>query len=110
MNRLFTVYLNGQKLLEYDRQTRLPGKQRQFLDGMDKDMDEGIEINGEFIANPDTGQRASFVAMHLMAAIETETEGMIGAGCAWLVNRLPTLREIRASEQGEAITMELVYD
>jgi hypothetical protein len=59
------VYINGTKILDYDINTRQPGKQRQFLDAMDLDMDEGIELNGEMIDSPNQMQRANYVAMSL---------------------------------------------
>ncbi len=109
MSNLLRVYLNGSKVLEYDKQTRLPGKQRQFLDSMDQDMDEGIELNGENISSPGKKQRVRYVAMHLLHAIETETEGMIGATCAWLAQREPALNQVLATEQGDEINMELLF-
>lgn len=110
MANSLSVYLNDTKVLDYNKNTRLPGKQRQFLDGMDLDMDEGIELNGELIVSPDKMQRANYVAMNLLYGIEKESEGMISATCAYLANRLPELRQIRAIEKGDEISMDLIFN
>ena len=57
MSTLLSVYVNGEKVIEYDKSTLHPGKQREYLDGMDLDMDEGIELNDEIITSPDKMQR-----------------------------------------------------
>lgn len=106
---MLSVYLNGKKVLGYDKNVRQPGIQRRFIDNMDIDMDEGIELNGKFISSPDERQRANYVAMSLMYGIEQNSEGMISATCSYLVNRLPELKQIRATEKGEEITLELIF-
>ncbi|MCK4866107.1 MAG: hypothetical protein KAT06_11885 [Gammaproteobacteria bacterium] len=40
----------------------------------------------------------NYVAMNLFYSIHTESEGMIGATCAYLVSRLPELKQIRSFE------------
>jgi len=110
MSAKLSIYINDENVFEYDKNTRHPGKQRQFLDGMDLDMDEGIEINGEKIDSPDEMQRANYVAMTLLYGIESDNEGMISATCAYLVNRFPELKHIRSVENGEEITMDLIFN
>ncbi len=45
MNNILTVYLNGQSELEYDRDKELPERQQQYLEGVDKSIDEkGIRL------------------------------------------------------------------
>ena len=57
MNPVLEVFLNGRLMIEYPRNTRLPGKQREFLDIIDIDMDKGIELDGKIIESPDSKQR-----------------------------------------------------
>ena len=104
------VYVNGEILLEYDKSTRLPGKQRQYLEGMDLDMDNGIELDGETINSPDTMQRARYVAMGLLFGIHTNEQSIVSATCAYLANRVPELEQIRATEQGNDIELELIFN
>lgn len=110
MSNQLLVLINGTKALDYDKNTRQPGKQRQFLDAMDLDMDEGIELNDERIASPDKMQRANYVAMNLLYGIEKKNKGMILATCGYLANRLPELKQISAIEKGNEITMELIFN
>lgn len=104
------VVLNGNEVYEYEKNTRYPGKQREFLDNMDLDMDEGIEIDGNLISSPDKMQRAQYVAMSLLYGIQMKSEGLITAACGYLVTRLPELKQVRAIEQGESVTMNLIFD
>lgn len=110
MSTMLSIYINGKKNLDYDKNARQPGKQRQFLDNMDLDMDEGIEINGEMISSPDKMQRANYVSMSLLYGIENKSEGMISATCDYLVKRLPELKQIRSVEEGDEITMDLIFN
>lgn len=110
MSDILSVYINDKIILEYDKKTRHPGKQRQFFDAMDLDMDEGIEINNETITSPDKMQRANYVSMSLLQGIASESEGMIANTLGYLVNRLPELKKIRSIEKGKDITMELIFN
>lgn len=110
MPTMLSIYINGNKVLDYERNQREPGQQRRFLDGMDLDMDEGIEVNGEMIDSPDKMQRAHYVAMSLFYGIENKSEGLISTTCGYLVNRLPELKQIRATEDGDEMTLDLIFD
>lgn len=110
MSSKLVVVINGQAVIEYDRNKRLPGHQREFLEKMDMDMQQGIEINGEQIPNPDPKSRAKYVAIHLINAIVNEQDGMIAAACAYLASRLPELKQIKVNEQNEAFSFDLVFD
>jgi energy-converting hydrogenase Eha subunit B len=77
---------------------------------MELDMDGGFELNGEMIASPDKSQRASYVAMSLLYGIETENNDMVSIACAYLANRLPDLKQIRAIEKGQDVTLDFIFD
>lgn len=110
MPEMLSVYINGVKTLEYDKQTRQPGQQRKFLDGMDRDMDEGIRLNGAMIDAPDQMQRAYYIVMRLFDSLEHENQGLITATCGYLATRLPELKQIRAIEHGEEYTFDLIFN
>ncbi len=110
MNTSLEIILNNNVMLKYPRNTRLPGKQREFLDIMDIDMDAGIELNGSIINQPSIQQRSHYVAMQLIQALKSNNKGLITASCAYLTTRQPTLQKIRANEAKEVITLELVFD
>lgn len=105
-----TVYINNESIVEYDRDKRLPGKQRQYLDKMDSDMDGGFKLGDEQIDEPDAKARAKFVAMTLIHSIEADNEQMIVATCAYLASRESSLSEVRATAEGENMMLDLIYD
>jgi len=104
------VVLNGNDVYEYKKNTRHPGQQRQILDNMDLDMDEGVELAGEIISSPNQMQRAQYVAMSLLYGIQMKSDGLISATCAYLVTRFPELKQIRAVENGQEVSMDLIFD
>ena len=110
MSSKLTVYINNEPTIEYDRGKPLPGKQRQYLDKMDSDMDGGFQLGDERVDTPDSKDRAKFVAMTLIHSIEANNEQMIVATCAYLALREPGLTEVRAVAEGENMNMDLVYD
>ena len=107
MSRLLRVMVNGDTVLEYNCDNRLPGHQRRFLDKMDADMDRGISLAGESVVDPDKSQRVSYVAMTLVRAYLDGNENLKLASCAWLGDRSPELREIVANQEGDSISMQL---
>jgi len=110
MSDKLVILLNGQAVIEYDRGVRLPGHQRQYLDRMDSDMDVGIDLAGEVIAEPDAIQRAKFVAMHMAQALLDEHDAMIAAACAYLASRLPELKQVKVVQQDDELMLDLVFD
>jgi hypothetical protein len=107
---MLEIQVNKEIVMEYDRNTRLPGKQREFLDKMDFDMDAGIYFDDKRYDNPDTLQRGKYVAMKLIQAFKANNHGMINAMCGYLTNRLPSLLQISLEERGEEVTINLTFD
>ncbi len=98
MSDILAVVINGQAVIEYDRSQSLPAHQRTFLDKMDGDMDEGISLGGEFVADPEQVQRAQFVAINLIHALKSDNDALAAASCAYLASRFPQLKQLRADE------------
>ena len=107
---MLKVIYNNEILLEYDQATRLPGKRRQFLDMMDRDMNEGFIIGGDLVEYPSQNQRAKYVAMNLIDGLCRKDKGLVSATSAYLGNRQPNLKEINATECNDEISMELIYE
>lgn len=107
---LLVVLVNGEVQLEYDRNKTLPELQLRYLDRMDRQMDTGVRLGADWIDQPDVQQRAKFVAMHLIEALQQDNEASIAASCAYLANRLPDLKQVKAKLLGVGISMELVFD
>ncbi len=107
MNAL-KIVINEKPVHEYDKDDVLSAQQLEFLDGMDRSMDRGLKINGELISEPDSRQRASFVAMNLIRALMQEDQAKIQVSCAYLAKRLPGLTEVHARDQEGKVAIELI--
>lgn len=103
-----SIIVNDETAYEYDKSTELSEQQREFLDKMDQDMARGLKIRGELISNPDTQQRATFIAMNLLKALMQQDEAKIMVSCAYLASRLPKLGEVQARDQNGGVVIELV--
>jgi hypothetical protein len=107
---LMQVHVNGQPQIDYDRSKALSEKQQEYLDKMDEGMDAGITLAGEEIKEPDLLARAKFVAGYLSQALFDDNEQMIAASTAWLAMRLPDLKQVKITQDGEQISIDLVFD
>lgn len=110
MSDTLVVALDGVSQLEYVRATPLQDAQRQYLDRLDTRMDGGIELGGRRIETPDPLQRAQFIALQLLQAVQDGNEAVAAASCAYLANRIPDLKQIRATTRGGLLAFDLVFD
>ncbi len=104
------VVINGDSVVEYDRGRELPPQQLDYLNRMDQLMDNGISIGSNSVDAPDLVQRATFVANNLIEALRADDESIMAAACAYLANRLPDLKQVKAEDRGEQTTVELIFD
>ena len=106
------VLVNGEALFEYDRTKVLPEQQKQYLDRMDQKMEAGIQLGDEMVVNPDQQQRAQFVALTLLNAVEKDDEASIAAMSAYLAVRYPDLKQVKADSDKESrkVMFDLIFD
>ena len=104
------IFINDQLAFECDRSIELDDAQLEFLDKMDQDMDRGIKVYGELIRNPDIKQKATFVAMNLLKALQQQDDGKISVSCAYVNQRLPHVIEVHARDQDNRIDIEFVEE
>jgi len=109
MNNLM-LFVNDKAVFEYDRNTVLNDEQLGFVDKMDKDMDRGIKIRGELFAVPDSQQRATFVAMNLIKALQQENQASAAVSCAYLSTRMPSLLAVHVSDDEGLVKVELMEE
>lgn len=109
MNKL-AVLVNDEIVFECDRELTFEEQQLAFLDKMDIDMESGIKIQGELLVNPDSQQRARFIVMNLIKALQQDNEAVISASCAYLVSRFPALSEVRANDHENSVKIDLVEE
>lgn len=105
-----TIFVNEQAVYDYDRGNSIGEQQLAFLDKMDSDMKKGIKVKGELIAQPDSQQRAIFVAMNLLKALQQDNDAAISASCAYLVTRNPALIEVHANDGEKTINIEFINE
>jgi hypothetical protein len=105
-----TIFVNEQVGYEYDRDVSFEEQQLTFLDKMDNDMARGIKIRGELITRPDSQQRATFVVMNLIKALQQDNNASIAATCAYLVNRYPALVEVHANDHEGSMNIEFIEE
>ena len=104
------IFINNESIFEFNREITLDDGKLAFLDKMDSDMEKGIKIHGELITNPDSQQRATFIVMNLIKALQQDNDAAISASCAYLVNRYPAATEIHVNEVDDAVMVELVEE
>lgn len=107
---IITFLVNDQVVFEYDRDTVLQDEQLDFFDKMDRDMDRGVKIRGELFSEPDNHQRATFVALNFIRAMQQQNQGAIAVSCAYLSTRLPGLHEVHVSDDGGQVKVELMEE
>jgi len=107
---LLAVLVNDELQVKYDRTTALPAHQLQYLERMDRRMDDGIRLGVDWVERPDAMQRAKFVALHLIESLQQANDAVIAASCAYLADRLPGLKQIRAKMLGTGFSVDLVFD
>jgi len=110
-DRMLYVILNGDPLLEFDRRKPVPGHQRQYIDNMDSQMEQGIQAGDDFIKAPNPLQRSQFVANSLVNMLLKENYSMAVAMCTYLAKRMPDLQQIQCKSNSEDdISIEFVFD
>jgi len=111
MKNIMAVLLNDIAQLEYDRDRPLSDYQQTYLDSMDDKMDQqGIDIDGVRVENPDENQKIQFVAANLLSAMRSDNEGLTSALCTWLATRIPDLKQIKYTDRDGDVTIDLVFD
>jgi hypothetical protein len=110
MHNTLAIVINGESQIEYDRNKPLPEQQLKFLDKMDNDMDQGVVLGDVQIDSPSDLQRAQFVALQLVDAIQADNEQVAAAMVAYLANRIPELKQLRATRTQEDVTFDFVFD
>jgi len=106
--------LEGQEVLTYDRSQALPEQQREYLDIIDNQMDEGFVLSDKRIENPTLQQKTQFIALNLVSALSKEDDQTAIIMFTYLVNRMPELKQAKAktktTDAGNQVGVEFVFD
>ena len=110
MSKRLVVVIDGESQLEFDRLKLLSTHQLSYLDQMDQQMDPGVQLGNDFIADPNQLQRAQFVAVSLVQAIRQQEDALAAATCSYLAQRMPELRQVKVQGEADKQTIDLVFD
>ncbi|MCW8931444.1 MAG: hypothetical protein OQL19_14530 [Gammaproteobacteria bacterium] len=106
--------LDGEEVLTYDRLQSLPDKQREYLDMIDEQMDDGFVLSDKKIEKPNLQQKTQFVALNLVSALSKNDDNTAIMMFTYLVNRMPELKQAKAKtktlDSGQQVGVEFVFD
>jgi hypothetical protein len=107
---VLAILVNDELTLQYDRDKTLPDQQQLYLQKLDTKFEQGIELQGEFLAHPDIEQRARYMTLSLMEGILYQEDAKASASLAWLATRLPELKQVKALMDDSGTRFELIFD
>jgi hypothetical protein len=101
------LYLDGVPQVQVARGGGIPGQLRSLFARLDADMDEGIVLDGQRIAAPDTAQRARFVLGHVLQALADGKQDFARSLLIYVASRQPDLRAVWVRGDASAWIVEL---
>ncbi len=104
------VVVNDSLTLQYDRSRELPSHQQEYLAKLDQRFEQGIELQGERLHNPDIEQRAKYMALSLMEGIIYQEDDKAAVSLAWLATRLPDLKQVKVIVDEQGSHFDLIFD
>lgn len=102
--------INDELMIEYNHDVELGENKLKYLASLDAKFEAGLEIGGQFVADPDIQQRARYMAMSLMEGIMYNDEKMASVSVSWLATRLPDLKQVVAHADHDGTKFELIFD
>ena len=79
-----------------------------FFEKMDQDMNKGYQMSRDWVDNLSTYQRCQVVADRLLTALENENRDMATMMSAYILKRMPGVREIHIDATGDMQQTEIV--
>lgn len=73
----------------------------EFFQKMDRDMNNGWQMSREWVENPNQLQRCQIAADRLADAMEVENETLAQLMAAYIVTRMPGVKEANIATDGE---------
>ncbi|WP_297526804.1 hypothetical protein [Thiohalobacter sp.] len=110
MENMLLVYVNGRRRLEFDRSQPLPGRERRLMDEIDADLDAGFELGGTRVESPDVRQKAFYAIEQMINFLERERTDAAAILCTYVGTRLPDLKIIHATDEGDEYSTRLQFD
>ncbi len=89
------------QLLELNVPDALIERAQDFFDRMDADMDQGWQVNREWIDDVDLPLRGQIVANKLLTALENRDDNLGRLMAGYILSRFPDIERVELSEAGE---------
>ena len=81
-----------------------------FFANMDRDMDRGWRMGPEYIHDPSLLQRSQIVAERLMLALESRNTYLKIAMAAYIVWRVPDIKELHIDTSGDPSLTQIITE
>ena len=72
-----------------------------FFTKMDEDMGKGWQMDRQWVDEPTVQQRCQIAASRIADAMETGNETLAYLMAGYIVNRMPSVKEVRIDTEGE---------
>ena len=79
-----------------------------FFAQMDQDMSKGYQMSRKWVDNPDQEQRCQIVADKILTALSNGNQKSGTLMAAYILKRMPQVREIHMNTEGDMLGHELV--
>lgn len=79
-----------------------------FFTQMDRDMDKGFQMSRKWVDKPDQEQRCQIVADKILTALSNGNQKSGTLMAAYILKRMPRIREIHMNTEGDMMGHELV--
>ena len=106
MKNSFNVTLNEKIIYSYTDKPA-PARLRRFLDEIDNDMANGIQLGELYEVTPSLIQKLQYVSMKLFDAIERKDHNLIELLSAYLMSRNPDIKHIIITESDDLFNLTL---
>ena len=103
----FVVTLNNQIIHTCNKQP-LPGRLRRFLDEMDRDMQNGVQLGDHWVESPSDFQKQQYIAMYLVNALEKKDNEQVQTLSFYLSSRDEFLGEVKVTQQDDLFNLKLI--
>ncbi len=112
MSNELNITMNGESLHCFDKKKGLARMQFAYVQRMDENMDKGISVGDEIIANPDQQQRVEFVIGQMLEALRVNDKRDVDMMCRYLAHRMPELDGVHIVDEGDTfeVTLEIEED
>lgn len=104
-----TITMNGENVHSFNKKKGLARMQFAYVQRMDENMDQGIQVGDEVIGSPDDMDRAQFVIGQLLEALRVNDRRSVDMMCRYLAHRMPQLDGIHIKDEGDEfeVTLEM---